>query len=299
MRHFAPDRTTRGKKMARNAFARLEESAWGSAGVAAAYERGFARVTTCAIAPLLRAVAMSPSERRDASLLDVACGLGALARAAAASGRYARVVGADFSEAMIVRATTHSAGSTESTPLHFVHADAARLPFEAHAFDAVTCAFGVLHMPEPRAFFAEAARVLRPGGRFAFAVWCPPPATEGYEIMLGATAQHAVDLPEGPPMFEFADGPSVCGALGAVGFEGVRSIAHDMVWELDSAADFWSAVKDGTARTRAHIAALTDAQRREVKEAVLRACATRVSADGRLRLQMPCVISSATRASRE
>jgi len=57
-------------------------------------------------------------------------------------------------------------GTVEYTP-----ADATSLPFEAQAFDAVVCQFGVMFFPDEALGYREAARVLKPGGRFLFNVW--------------------------------------------------------------------------------------------------------------------------------
>ncbi len=52
----------------------------------------------------------------------------------------------------------------------FVHGDARRLPFEAESFDAVTLWNVVEHVPNYRGLLADAARLLRRGGRlFAIA----------------------------------------------------------------------------------------------------------------------------------
>jgi SAM-dependent methyltransferase len=53
------------------------------------------------------------------------------------------------------------------TPWNDLVADGLRLPFRARAFDAVVGLDLVHHLARPAAFFAEAARVLRPGGRIA------------------------------------------------------------------------------------------------------------------------------------
>ena len=50
-------------------------------------------------------------------------------------------------------------------------ADALHLPFEDGAFDAVLCQFGVMFFPDRVAGYAEALRVLKPGGAFLFNVW--------------------------------------------------------------------------------------------------------------------------------
>jgi SAM-dependent methyltransferase len=53
------------------------------------------------------------------------------------------------------------------TPWNEVVADGLRLPFRQRAFDAVVGLDLVHHLARPADFFAEAARVLRPGGRIA------------------------------------------------------------------------------------------------------------------------------------
>jgi ubiquinone/menaquinone biosynthesis C-methylase UbiE len=50
-------------------------------------------------------------------------------------------------------------------------ADAQALDFQAAAFDLIVCQFGVMFFPDKAAAFAQAARVLRPGGRYVFTVW--------------------------------------------------------------------------------------------------------------------------------
>lgn len=50
-------------------------------------------------------------------------------------------------------------------------ADAQALPFADGAFDAVVCQFGIMFFPDKPKSFAEAFRVLKPGGRYFFSVW--------------------------------------------------------------------------------------------------------------------------------
>ncbi|WP_218916934.1 class I SAM-dependent methyltransferase [Croceicoccus naphthovorans] len=50
-------------------------------------------------------------------------------------------------------------------------ADACRLPFDDGAFDVVICQFGVMFFPDRGASYAEALRVLKPGGTYLFSVW--------------------------------------------------------------------------------------------------------------------------------
>jgi demethylmenaquinone methyltransferase/2-methoxy-6-polyprenyl-1,4-benzoquinol methylase len=92
----------------------------------------------------------------QSSVLDIACGTGDLCRDLQRAAL--RPVGVDFSLGML-----HASRTT--APL--VRADALRLPVGSGSVDGVTCGFGLRNFTEPDAFFAETARVLRPGGRVA------------------------------------------------------------------------------------------------------------------------------------
>ena len=50
-------------------------------------------------------------------------------------------------------------------------ADAMALPFPDGAFDATVCQFGVMFFPDKAKSYAEAYRVLAPGGHYLFSVW--------------------------------------------------------------------------------------------------------------------------------
>jgi len=111
-------------------------------------------------------------------VLDVACGTGVLARTAAARvGSRGHVVGADINDGMLAVAC-RTAPSIE-----WSNSPAERLAFADGSFDAVLCQFGLMFFPDRSAAVAEMARVLRPGGRLALAVWDELASTPGYDAM--------------------------------------------------------------------------------------------------------------------
>jgi demethylmenaquinone methyltransferase/2-methoxy-6-polyprenyl-1,4-benzoquinol methylase len=101
----------------------------------------------------------------DARILDLCCGTGdmtfALRRAAGKCSP--QILGADFSHAMLQRATAKSASQNGSAPA-WIEADALNLPFPSAHFDLVTSAFGFRNLADYDAGLREIARLLRPGG---------------------------------------------------------------------------------------------------------------------------------------
>jgi demethylmenaquinone methyltransferase/2-methoxy-6-polyprenyl-1,4-benzoquinol methylase len=100
--------------------------------------------------------------RPDAQVLDLCCGTGdmTLALRRRAGKSQLKIVGADFSHAMLERAREKSRGNS----LYWVEADALHLPFPAASFDLLTSAFGFRNLADYDAGLREIARVLRPGG---------------------------------------------------------------------------------------------------------------------------------------
>ncbi len=100
--------------------------------------------------------------RPNARVLDLCCGTGDMTfalRRRAASG-FAQILGADFSHAMLQRASAKGKG----TALGWIEADALRLPFPDGHFNLVTSAFGFRNLADYDAGLREIARVLVPGG---------------------------------------------------------------------------------------------------------------------------------------
>jgi demethylmenaquinone methyltransferase/2-methoxy-6-polyprenyl-1,4-benzoquinol methylase len=91
-----------------------------------------------------------------ALVADLACGTGDLCRELSRNGY--RALGFDFSFGMLAQATTDA-------PL--VQADVLRLPLSDRSVDGATCGFALRNVVDLAAFFAEMARVVRPGGRIS------------------------------------------------------------------------------------------------------------------------------------
>lgn len=101
-------------------------------------------------------------------VLEVAAGTGVVTRALVdALGPEVPIVATDLNQPML------DYGATVRTDANVTRrqADAQALPFADDSFDAVVCQFSVMFFPDRANAYAEARRVLRPGGRFLFNVW--------------------------------------------------------------------------------------------------------------------------------
>ncbi|MDR6880002.1 class I SAM-dependent methyltransferase [Bacillus sp. 3255] len=96
-------------------------------------------------------------------VLDIATGGGHVAKQL--SGHVHHVIATDLTRPMLVAAANHLKQS-QCDNVTYVVADAEQLPFLDHSFDAVTCRIAAHHFPHPHLFLQEAARALKPGGKF-------------------------------------------------------------------------------------------------------------------------------------
>jgi ubiquinone/menaquinone biosynthesis C-methylase UbiE len=144
---------------------RVQRYGWDAA--AADYEPLWQAQLAPAQTALLAAADPKPGEQ----VLDLACGTGLISFVAAeAVGPSGRVVGTDLSGRMIERAreTALERGVSNAS---FARMDAERLDLPDAGFDVITCALGLMYLPEPEKALREMRRVLRPGGRLALAIW--------------------------------------------------------------------------------------------------------------------------------
>ena len=221
-----------------DAFRDFEQSGWNE--TATLYDSHFGRHTLNYVDDLLDAANVGSAM----SVLDVACGPGYVS--ASAHRRGARTTGVDFAPNMVAEARRLQQGPD------FEVADAEQLPYADEAFDAVVMGFGMLHMARPEAVTAEIARVLRPGGRFAFSVWGDPETRMlGLGIVIRAMTTHAnldLGLPEGPPMFRLGEHAESEALLRGVGFTDIQIRDIDKRWRVEEATTLFTAFKDAGVR---------------------------------------------------
>ena len=176
-------------------------------------------------APYAAELAARLAQRPPERILEIAAGTGAVTRAmAAALPATSSIVATDLNQPMLDRA----AGRGTSRPVTWRQADAMNLPFADETFDAVVCQFGAMFFPDKSRAFAEARRVLRPGGVFHFSVWDRIETNEFADVVTNAVAAL---FPADPPRFlariphGYHDPATVIRDLAAGGFTAAPSIA--------------------------------------------------------------------------
>jgi ubiquinone/menaquinone biosynthesis C-methylase UbiE len=254
--------------------------------LAKSYHAFFSAVTALAANPLLDAVRLRPGTR----LLDVASGPGALTAEAASRGAYS--VGVDLSPRMIELA------QRLYPALEFREADVEHLPFPDHAFDAVVCAFGVGHFPQPELALAECIRTLSPGGCIAFAWWDDPARQRIQGIFREAIAEIGVsvppDVPQGHNVFRFSDPGEFLRLLEGAGLTEVAVREHTATYFVPDTETLWRGGLGSLVMTGALIRHQDQATQDLIRTAFERCASVYKSADG-LNLPIAFMIGSGQR----
>jgi SAM-dependent methyltransferase len=133
--------------------------------------------------------------RAPTRVLELAAGTGVVTRQLATRlpGQVS-IVATDLNQAMLDRA----AAVGTARPVEWRRADAMALPFDAATFDLVVCQFGVMFFPDRAHAYAEARRVLRPGGTFLFNTWDRLADNHVTRAVMEALAEI---FPDNPPTF--------------------------------------------------------------------------------------------------
>jgi SAM-dependent methyltransferase len=258
-------------------FREAELAGWSAR--ASSYDRHLSPVTGQVVGPICAALAPLAGMR----MLDVCCGPGHLAGAAAAAG--ASVEGVDFAAPMVAKARENYPG------LAFREGSAESLPYPNEAFDHAVCAFGLMHIDRPDVAVAEAFRVLRPRGRYVFTQWAKDDEVLG--IVLAAIAVHGAPiaaLPDAPPPLRFSD-PSECRrALEGAGFVGVSTSRIETAWTAERPEAMLDLVYGGAVRVAIVLEAQEPVRRERIHAAILEAAKVRMRG-GICTLRRPVVMA--------
>lgn len=240
-------------------------------------------------AALIEAIDVNPGQ----TLLDLASGAGepalTLARHVGPSGS---VTATDLVPEMLAGAQRRieAAGLTN---VSFEICGIEDLPFEDSVFDAATCRFGLMFVPDVHIALSSIRRVLKPGGQAACVVWGPRNANTLFEVL-----QHVVSPLLGEesedgesPMFGFAAPGSLSQAFSRAGYDEPQEIELNFAPEIDAGEAFWQPILE---MSFGHTFADVPAQlRKEIDDAV-RAAFEKHLDSGKYRLSVHARIGMGT-----
>ena len=163
--------------------------------VAAAYDLGvdaYVSLWSPVILPPAQAVVAGLGLEGTPRVLDIGAGPGSLVSSILDVAPTAEVVALDASIEMLRAAA-------DRTAARGVNGDALALPIGAATVDAVLCTFVLFHLSDPSQAIAEAARVLRTGGRLGTVTWGREGATKASAVWEEAFADAGIGpLPPRP-----------------------------------------------------------------------------------------------------
>ncbi len=240
-------------------FSKLEYEGWTQ--VADLYDQTWSNLTKQFIDPLIETIHVRPGMK----VLDIACGPGYASQRLYEKG--AVVTGIDFSPAMIGLA------KQLYPSIDFFEGDAQQLQFPDHSFDSGLMNFGMLHLARPQTAIAEAARVIKQKGTFAFTVWAGPDKSPAAKVMFESIQRYAdmnVSMPEAPDNYMFSDEKLCRKMLAENGFSkaGFRFTYYPVEWAVPTASFLFETELKAGVRTAALLKRQPADRLEKIKKAV-------------------------------
>jgi enediyne biosynthesis protein CalE5 len=207
-------------------------------------------------------------------VLDLGSGTGYPALLAAQIvGPDGSVTGIDLAEQML-EVARRKAAALKLTNVTFRTGDVTTLPFEANSFDAVTSRFCLMFLPEIPKAAAEIARVLKPGGWVAAAVWSAPEKNPSIGLAMEAIKK-VVELPPpdpaAPGIFRLAKPGDLSGMLQQAGLSDLAEQEFLAERSSASAEEYYTGLLEIAAPIQNLMAKLTTDQRNEAKRLIIQA----------------------------
>jgi SAM-dependent methyltransferase len=224
--------------------------------------------------------------RPGETILELAAGpgdTGLLAAGALAPG--GRLVSTDVAPEMVEAARRRAAELALGELVSFAVEDMESLSFADASFDGALCRWGLMLVPDMQAAAAEIARVLRPEGRIALAVWADPDDND----WMTAAGRSALELglverpdPDAPGPFRLAREGALESLLTEAGLAVERVEDVSVTWRAASLDAWWEIARD-TSRSLAVILESTTAEDAEaIRAGAERRLERYVEADGSL-----------------
>jgi enediyne biosynthesis protein CalE5 len=223
--------------------------------------------------------------RAGMQVLDLGSGTGYPALlGACVVGSGGNVIGMDLAEQMLAVAR-RKAAALGLKNVTFRTGDVTTLPFEASSFDAVTSRFCLMFLPEIPKAIAEIARVMRPGGWVAAAVWSALEKNPSIGLSIEAI-KSVMDLPPpdptAPGIFRLAQPGDLAGMMQQAGLVDVADQEFLGEWSYASAAEYYTSLMEIAAPVQNLMAKLSDTQKQDVIHRIMQAASAYRQHDDRI-----------------
>ncbi|MBM4126478.1 MAG: methyltransferase domain-containing protein [Nitrospira sp.] len=210
--------------------------------------------------------------RTGLRVLDLGSGTGYPALLGAQTvGTRGSVIGLDLAEQML-KAAGRKAALLNLSNVTFRTGDVTSLPFEGASFDAVTSRFCLMFLPEIPKAATEIARVLKPGGWLAAAVWSAP-EKNAYLTTPLAVIKQFMDLPPpdptAPGIFRLAKPGELAGMLRDAGFTNVTEEEFLADVRFPSGEEYYESLMDIAAPIQNLFAKLSEQQKTEARHRIV------------------------------
>lgn len=222
-----------------NAFREKSRSVWDA--MAGGWDQ-HRRIIADAGRPVIDALVTRLAPAAGETILELAGGTGELGlTVAAAVGDDGHVIVSDFSAEMI-RVARRVGGELGFRNVDYLVLDAEEMHLPDASVDGVVCRWGYMLMPRPARALAETRRVLRPGGRLAFAVFAEPARNPWAALASGVLVAHGRMTPPAPGtpgIFALHDTDALSRLVRDAGFAHVDVLEVPHRWHFADTIAYW------------------------------------------------------------
>jgi ubiquinone/menaquinone biosynthesis C-methylase UbiE len=208
--------------------------------------------------------------KEDDMVLDVAAGTGEPGLTIATMLKSGKVIVTDLAEDML-EVARENAVKRGIKNFETKVCDVCELPFADNTFDAVSCRFGFMFFPDMLLAAKEMARVLKPGGRIATAVWGVPEKNFWVTAIM-STINKNIQLPSppqgAPGMFRCAQSGFIADLFKQAGLKNISETEVSVKLNTGTTDVYWNFMNEVAAPVVAALSKADDALKEKIKSEV-------------------------------